>query len=665
MSIGLSPIGLAAIGASAASGGAPEPEDEFVTTAWPIIVEAAPIVVTPWLVAVQPVPVEQVVTTWPITVAAPAVTSAAWPVRVLPADVVGGLDGAAAWAAAPSGRWSALVTVGADDVSARLVGPVSVSVAADAARVAEIAWLPVAALAPLALVGQRVSIAFAEQGGSIQLLFSGVVDVPSVDLATGAISCRCTDQAQEIWSATSRTIIDGLVGGRWHPALGDPKDSFDYLGERIQSVGASWALDVRQQPRVLPWRSPARTLTVRTADTIDGSLSVDLPSRDQLRTRIVCRLQYRYPLLRYRGVQAQYRQSLAFFLPWYHNLTGDMLQGPRLWMTTPMVEGAAGSLPGFDLARLDIEHPSAGTYQTSRPSYSSIPKYESGMDGAYYIIRPDVAPALALGFSARYVARWQQSITHDYTVTVVWPELEAQLGPPVEEEIGASLDAEFDQPDWGRDPTVAPHLPDQLGVGDAAVAWQPDGATLADRDELLRALLDRAWVRLWSASRSGRVHFSLPCRPDLWLDTAIRLETERLRALGPIVEIEHVLDTGSGRAVSDITLAVGMPGNVPAPQPAWTLPAEPADGYRPPLSAWSCRIDTFVGGNAGAATFDDETMIGFSTNDEGSMSGVEYYPHQLRIQAPDLAAEDRDPRELTAATEIAVAIPTDLLEILP
>lgn len=663
MSIGLSPIGLAAIGASAASGGAPEPEDEFVTTLWPITVEPAPIVVTPWPVAVQPAPVERIVTAWPITVATPAVISAAWPVRVLPADVVGGLDGAAAWAAAPSGRWSALVTVGADDVSARLVGPVRVSVAADAARVAEIAWLPVAALAPLALVGQRVSIAFAELGGSVQLLFSGVIDVPSVDLATGTISCRCTDQAQEIWSATSRAVIDDLVGGRWHPALGDPDENFDYLEERIQSVGASWALDVRQQPRVLPWRSPARTLTVRTADTIDGSLSVDLPSRDQLRTRIVCRLQYRYPLLRYRGVQAQYRQSLAFFLPWYSQLTGEELQPPRLWLTTSMVEGAAGSLPGFELSRLDIEHPDPDTYTTRRPFYGTVPRGAVG--GAYYIIRPDVAPTLALGFSARYATRWLQSITEDYTVTVVWPEMEAQLGNPVKEEVGATLDAEFDQPEWGVDPSVSPRIPGAVGVGDAYLSWQPEGAGASDRDELLRTLLDRAWVRLWSASRTGRVSFSLPCRPDLWLDTAIQLETSRLRALGPIVEITHTLDPSAGSAVSDVTLAIGMPGNTSAAHPEWPLPAAPSDSYRPPLSAYSCRIGTYVGGNAAALPFDDETMIGFSTNDEGDMPGAEYYPHQLRIKAPDLAAEDRDPRELHATTEIAVAVPTDLLEILP
>lgn len=579
----------------------------------------------------------------------------ALPLRLSVIDpaLIADLDGAASWAAAPSGLWELRVQLGNDDISDRIAGPCVVTAADNAARVAEFSFLPAGTLAPMAIIGQRVRIQFAQMGGGAsQPVFQGVVDVPSIDLTTGVVTCSCTDQAQEVWANTPRTTIDTLVGGRWHEAVsGEPDDNFAYLVERIQSVGASWALDVQQQPRILPWRGPARTLTVRRADVLDGSLSVDLPSRDQLRTRIVCRMQYRYTLLRYRGISAQYSQPLSFWQPVWVLGVGVVKPAKKL-MLTSMVEGAAESLPGWDLQDLEIETAPNGVWNLG-----------TELDQYLYSITASVAPTIALGFSASYSSRWQQTVTEDYTVTVVWQSLEAQMPGPLSVEIGANLEAEFDQADWGSDPSVAPHV-GGAGVGDAVLPWQPAGYDAAARDEVLRTLLDRAWVRLWDASRSGRVRFALPCRPDLWLDTAILLEHERVRAAGKVIEVTHTMDMQSGEASTEVTLAVGMPGNAAAAHPAWALPAAPVDDYVPPIDAYSCEIGTFVGGESGTPAWDDETMIGFSTNYEGDLPGAEYYPHQLRIKAPDIAAEDRDPRELTASAEIAVSIPTDLLEIL-
>ena len=565
---------------------------------------------------------------------------------VLASAVLGGLDGAAGWAAAPDGLWRAVVVLGDDDISDR-IGPVSVQIAADAARTAAFSFRPTAALQPMALIGRRVRIAFAQAGGqNAQAVFAGVVDVPSVDLQTGMITCDCTDQAQHVWSNTARADIDALVGGRWHVAVsGEPEDNFAYLRERIQSVPASWALDVQQRPRVLPWRSPARTVTVRTADVIDGSLAADLPSREQLRSRIVCRMQYRHPVLRYRVALAQYSQPLGFFLP----ELGAGTPGPsKQWLTRGMVESATERMPGWELVSRSVEHPPARSWLLG--------------SGAVYSISPQVAPTLALGFAARYRARWRQAVTQDYTLTVVWPWLESQLPAPSSEEIGATIDAPFDVPGWDSDPTVQP-----LGTidapGDQSIPWHPIGAAPADRDAAIGTLLDRAWVRLWSASRSGRVRFALPCRPDMWLDWRITLEHAALRAAGDVVEIEHTLDNQTGEATTTVALAVGLPGNAAAAAPVW--PTIPAPSLVPPPadSAYSFEIGTYVGGEAGAAPFDEASMIGFATNIETPVEGAPLYPHQLSIRAPALTAADRDPASATVRLNIAVDVPTDLLEI--
>lgn len=578
----------------------------------------------------------------PVTLALPLT------VGVIDAAVTGGLDGAGGWAAAPNGRWQAVVVLDGVDVSALIVGQVTVECAADAARTAQFSYLP-GAVQPLGLIGRPVRIAFAQAGGAnAQTIFSGVVDVPAVDLQTGVVSCACHDQAQEIWANTPREAIDALVGGRWSLAVsGEPEDSFDYLRERIQSVGASWALDALQRPRVLPWRDLPRAVTIRQADVIDGSLAVELPSREQLRTRVACRLQYRYTALRRRGIVAQFELPLSFFLPM---ITPTTNKPAYTFLTTAMVEGALGSVAGWELeGDIVIHHPPAGTWEVG--------------DDAFYTISARVAPDLATGFSARFSARWEQTVTEDYTLAVVWAELESQLGGPVAEEIGATLEAEFRQPGWAADTSVAPVLPGAGSVGDGRLPWQPVGYDTGARDEALRTLLDRAWVRLWSASRSGRVRLALPCRPDLWIDTWATVYTDRIQAAGQVVGVTHTLDTAGGKATTELAIAVGMPGNAAAAHPAWSLPAPPADSYAPPARAYSFEIGAFVGGLDTSPEFDDEAMTGFITNAEGAeIEGYHYYPHKLTVRSPDLAAEDRDPLELTATAEIEVSIPTDLLE---
>lgn len=586
---------------------------------------------------------------WAVAVGVPRTVTRPWPVQVLDQAAVGDLDGSGTWAATPDGRWSAVAMLDSNtDISHRLTGVITVTAAADSARTAEFSLLPESPIQPMDLIGRPVRLAFAQAGGAnAQTIFRGVIDEPRIDLTTGVIRCICHDQAQEIISRIPREEIDAAVGGRWHLAVsGEPEDNYEYLRERIQSVGKSWALDTNQSLQILDWASGARTLTVRTADVIDGTLSVDLPSREQLRTRIVVRMQYRYPVLRGRGIRAQYELGVQFFMP----VLGG--RSSRAWLTTDMVRGAAGSPQGWLLDSLAIDHPRPGAYPLG-PSIN---------DGQY-IIRDSVAPSLATGFRGRYSARWQQSVTEDYSLAVVWSGLEARLGE-ISEEMGATLESRFDSPDWGSSPATPPVLevPD---VGDVVESWESDGAAAGDRDEALLTLLDRAWVRLWSASRTGRVRFSLPCRPDVWLDDWFVLEHSHLRSSGRASELTHTLDLSAGSAVTAVTFDIGLPGAEPSPHPDWSLPETPFIPSEPPLSALSPEIGTFVGGTELAPPWDD-SWTGFSTNAEGGTSpGYNYYPHQLSIGWPEIEAEARDPVEAEHSADYPVSIPTSLLEVMP
>lgn len=210
---------------------------QYVATPWPVAI-VAPRAFTGWPVDVVLPPERRAVTPWRVAIVAPQQAVTAWPVQVLDPAQIGGLDGAASWAAAPDGRWEAVVWLGTDNISARILGTVSVQIEADAARTAEFSFLPAAPIQPLGLIGQRVRLAFAQAGGlNAQTIFRGVVETPTIDLQTGVITCACHDQAQEVWANTPRETIAALVGGRWHVAVsGEPEDNFEYMRERLSLI---------------------------------------------------------------------------------------------------------------------------------------------------------------------------------------------------------------------------------------------------------------------------------------------------------------------------------------------------------------------------------------------------------------------------------------------
>lgn len=596
-----------------------------------------------------------------VQVAQPGSVTLPLTLDVLDPAVLAGLDGAGGWAAAPDGLWAAVVVLDGADISARIQGTVRVEREDDAAATATFSFLPAGPIAAMGLIGRTVRIAFSQASGiNVQAMFSGVVAVPSIDAATGLVSCECTDQMPEVFAAADRAWIDSAIGGRYHVAVsGEPTDNWEYALERLQSVPRSIALDVQQRPVVLPWRDMPRTMTIRTPDMIDETLQVALPDRDSMRTRITVRMQYRYWRLRGRGAVAAWAQPFAFFASY------DLVIGfrERLWLLRSMVEGASERLPGWTLrGPVVMEHPEPGLYFASPPAF-----YGYGID-------PEVAVGLVSGFRGYYTARWTQVVTETYEITLVSPQLEAALGGPIAEEMGANLDAGDLPEGWTADETVQPVLVIPA-VGDVSLAWQPAEGDTTQRDEVLRTLLDRAWVRRWSASRSGRVSFGMALRPDIWLDVWAEVVHDAddmdvtLNAAGKVTRIEHELDAETGVARTHVEVAVGMPGNVAASLPEWELPAVEMPDETRPLTAYSLDVPTFVGGEPTSPPWDPETMVGFATNlvgvGEPDESTYHYYPHQLALRAPDIDALDRDPLEVLVQAQIEGESPTDLLEIDP
>jgi hypothetical protein len=551
-------------------------------------------------------------------------------------------------------RWRPVVTLGGVDVSERVVGQIDVEAAEGEARIASFSMR--AAAGTLLLpdwTGKPVEISIAKQeadgsASDVRRLFTGVVDVPSYDLATHVVQFDCTDQRQEVIGNTPREWIDTNVAGYYSDAVsGAPADTLGYALARLASVPASLDLDAWQSPRVTAWALPdPADLTFDESDILDGSLQLQLASRADLRNEITTGLQYRFPRLRARVITAQFERTIDDY-------TLQALDIPSRAMIEQALSGLGGWSPLGAISFVGID---PGAYESA------------GTGGSIFtVISITDAPNLALGFSASYYSRWVQSVTEDYSITVRAQASVDAIGYARESLDAATLDAPFDDAGWLDDPATEPEL-DLPSIGDVALDYATAGADRAAATAAIEALVAQAKTAALASHRTSRASAAVAIRPDIDLDRRIEIDTPVLVTAGKVSRVAHRMDLQEGSAVTEFDVAISgfnAVGLQDDDEP--DAPAAPTDPTPAPGSAQlAAEIGLYIGQTTASAPYDQDVMIGFTTN---AKAGADYdfsapaYPLAMSIGAPEIEAAVRDPITLTAAATYAVAIPQDPLEV--
>ena len=552
-------------------------------------------------------------------------------------------------------RWRPVVTLGGVDVSARLTGEIRIEAGEGEARVASFVMRP--APGPITLpdwTGAAVTIDIAQQdaaGNAIDArrLFTGVVDVPDLDLTERLVAFECTDQLQQVVRSLPKEWVDTNVGGYYSEAVsGESSDMLQYADARLASVPASLDLDPYQAARVTPWNIEADPVLVLTdADIIFGSLRVELAGRANIRNEIETVLQYRFPRLRARVASVNFERTV-------NQYTSQGLDIPN----RDMIEQALSSIPGWQLlGEINMVPVDPGSYESS------------GSGGTVYtVISATDAPQLALGFAARFSNRWVQWVTEEYRLTVSAQASIDALGLSRETSNGAVLDADFDDGTWLYEPGAEPVLTLPT-TGDVSLDYGGAGRTdRAAAQNAVRTMVAQSRCQILAAHRDTSTSAMTTLHAGIDLNRRIEIDTAEVHARGKAIRVTHRMDIETGEHDTEFAIAisgfsaVGLQDDDPVDAPAAPVDPTPAPG----AAAYGCRCDMYIGQVSGAPEFDDATMIGFSTN---AKAGAEFdanapaYPYALSVEAPEIEAAVRDPITLPKPSAYAVAIPQDLLEI--
>ncbi len=579
-----------------------------------------------------------------VAVAESAAITAGLTIAVLPAS-----------AYVAGGRWRPVVTIAGVDESSAVTGEIEVLAERGAARIAELTLKLAAGPMNLATwVRRAVTIDYARRDSAgnplyPERLFTGVVDTPEYDPRLRLVRLRCTDDLQGIVLSRSREALDALIGGYWSAAIFDAgADAWQYTQDRLSTVPASLDCDAWRTLRVTPWEADASPyMTITTV--LDDSLRVSLAQASGIVNRIDIEFRYRGPLLKKRVVTVGYAYPF--------DLSEIMIHGYGI-PTRQMVGDALRS---------------AGWELSGQIGYIPVPPGPltvnlGGATQGVWAVDSAVAAELCFGYNATLKRRYSQTAEDVYRLTVRNAASIAALGE-LRQERSAGMEVAFDTSEWERyrEPQDAagsmyettgttepePILPD-IAEGEVVVRYEGTAGRddRAAAEAAMQTLIAQAQVAIWASHLDNGVSFEVPLDARLDLSCTLRLDlaSAGMQAKGRVRSVRHHMDCGSGRATTEVEIAICAAVGLGIVHPE-TPPAAPAAPAIAPAAVPLITHDaaTHVGRAWYTPALNPETMFGYFTNlgigSPDYVATAPVYPVQYSVRLPGIEDESRDNRE--------------------
>jgi hypothetical protein len=544
-------------------------------------------------------------------------------------------------------RWSALVTLDSVDISDQITGEIDIEAEENASALASFEIIPTAGTINLDDYERKpVQISFEGRGDDGSLLYTerrytGITTQAVYDPDTGVLTIDCTTDLQGELENSTRAEIDAIVGGLWSEhVFDDQADGWQYAQDRLSTIASEIHVDRMGDLEVVPWAAGSVWTTFTDSTRFGGSLAFQRASRRELLSRVRINFDFRFVRLRHREIGVSFTESLTFC---------DFLDGLGRLASREVIASAADS--------------NAWT-RTSLITYGDLPAAGSVCDPPR-IWLGDNDERFCLSASWTAARRWAQTITEEYTLDVIAPDVEEAIGIQATN-LDYGIEAVYDASDYERitdfdgPPTGAVDSPDSYD-------WQLD-ATEAERtgrtamEAAQSCALAVAKTMILDRARANRVTFEPVYDPTIDLSRTLRVNTPGLVATGKVAGYRETLDTGTGALTMRVELAISRHGGSglavdealdPAPEP--TQPTETDTGR-------TYTVSTRSGGVIGAAADNDE-WDGWITNAYGGArtDPSNVYRERFVLRMPEIEAEAREAIAVQQVVEYEAAVPQDEL----
>ncbi len=550
--------------------------------------------------------------------------------------------------------------------------------------------------------GEAVLILFRTPTDGWQQVFTGFVDVPSLDFINRKITFACTDDRNNQIIQLPYSIVRS-IGYFDEAVFGTPTDQSDELDRRLQTVAGNFDFNRFGQPTLTSW-APKGTpdFVLDSGDVRQGTNpKVSFASRKTTINTVTVSFKYSY--------QRLHQQNISFVWPGFSGLIQDwFLAGKPSFPQRNHIQSAASS-GEWQLIRISFTPLwEAGGYsgpngvliwqpdqvinsyapKTKFTGYlmtnsvppipvvvgnppTKVPQYEPVVDADGNKVMEIVAmtitntsSALCTGAQWTSAKKFSQTVSETYNVTIAAPQSVAKYGV-INSNSNYSIADEYDVNIWETGSVVS-------DVTDNFFIDQDYGR--ANLSSALAAAYHRAVHDIRAVHRDIQVQFqTLGIRSKIDLVHTIdfnvsdpKSTTSHISAIGKVSAISHTIDFRTEQAYTDVTLSLSKAEGEDSNDPfGYEIPQQNPGYIGVPQRI---NLSTHSGIDPASTSLSDK-WIGWICNKEitrstGSAITVARtnFTESFVVDYPKIPDSLRNEVKYIADTELAIAIPDDFLE---
>lgn len=515
--------------------------------------------------------------------------------------------------------------------------------------------------------GKAVTLDMHTNETSTYRVFTGVVDIPEVDIIEQKITLRCTNRRRELINTTLTTVVPNI--GYYSSEIFNEADELaKELDDRLSTVPYSLDFDGYNNYRYIAWEPKSTADYVwDDADIYYATPQVELSSRGRIVNTINIDFEYRYPRIHNKEVQYSWtspvQSDVCLILVDGYSMTPRAAIESAIAATGWPLRGnvSYGDVPADGFYRCDI----LGTYAaftTRRTTVSTTIKRDAdgnaitGVDGnpvteTNRTSISDVRNLLAGSATWNATFRWAQDISEKFTLTVKSPQSVTQYGT-IENDVVYGVESSYNTEDWENYTQYTDE-----GQGSLTYAINKD-TNLATFNSASVTAIRVASTKIISTHRDTRVRLFRSILPELELHHTVEATADKISCKGKTRKIIHTLNvnTGEAKTVAEIALsrATGS-GSSSTLSP----PTRPSDTL--PSTTDSVTLGNHFGKDP--TTEKAKQWNGMIGNAILYQSGRTTYPESFVVDAPAIPGTQRDHRILTKAQTYNVEIRNDSLTV--
>lgn len=537
--------------------------------------------------------------------------------------------------------------------------------------------------------GKDVGI-YVRTGPSFVKIFTGKVDIPSVNLIEEKITLKCVADREKLINNNLITAVGSF--GYFSPTVsGTPKNVFEEVEARLETIPYSLDFDGNNNWHLTSWTPKA------TADFVYGSSDVYysepkviIESGKKVVNKININFEYNYQRLHQRQLTYQFvyggkikstniDQSPMSFCPRFEHV----LSFPTRNMIQSAAEAAGwvvSSMEFQDLWRSGFYNCGIVTYgwSTSTSTYESSPTGQTDKDGnAVYepiLTRvEDFGSGLCRNASWRATKRFSQNIKEKYSLTVQSVQSQLIYGI-VEEDLSYSLQADFDSSQWEDEATYRSQ-PAGTKIGSGTNYYINKDINQDEFNQAAQAALSKARTRLYEQHRDSRIVFDRFITPSIGLQHTVQLTGKWVQGKGKVRHISHTFDP-EGNAKTHIELAIfratgtASQSSLVAPtRPTDVVPSTPTNislGARwgfDPSSAEAAKWTGYIGNGAVTEVLQERAPSG-SGRLRVINTYMTEYPMSFVVDTPAIPDDLRGDRELLGSQSYSISVPNNDVDVI-